>query len=168
MPVGAAVMGWRAWAAVAGAVVLVAVVWKVQDWRYGARIAQMEQAQAETIVAAVEAARDEERRRLAVVENAREEAQTQARAAVAAAGAATAARQRLQQRIAALLADATRRAPALADGGSGKPSGDALDLLAGVLERALDAAGQMASYADRLRVAGLTCEAAYDGVREPR
>lgn len=31
--------------------------------------------------------------------------------------------------------------------------------------RALDTAGQLAAYADRARIAGLTCERAYDEVR---
>lgn len=163
MPVGAAVMGWRAWAAVAGAVVLVAVVWKVQDWRYGARIAQMEQAQAETIVAAVEAARDEERRRLAVVESARDDAQKQAAAAAADAAGARAERDRLRARTNALAQAAAARDPALADGSA---TGTApADLLAYMLERAIDRAEALAGVADRARIAGLTCERIYDEVR---
>jgi hypothetical protein len=70
----------------------------------------------------------------------------------------------LQQRIDALVANTAHRNPALADGGPSKPSGDAVDMLAHMLGRALDAAGQLAVYADKLRIAGLMCERAYDGV----
>ncbi|WP_048639114.1 DUF2514 family protein [Brenneria goodwinii] len=39
-------------------------------------------------------------------------------------------------------------------------------LLADVLQRADDRAGELAAYADRARVAGLTCERAYDAITE--
>jgi len=51
------------------------------------------------------------------------------------------------------------RNPTLAAGGP--PTGSSVDMLAHVLGRAVQAAGQLAEYADRARIAGLTCERAY-------
>jgi len=70
--------------------------------------------------------------------------------------------QQLQQRVDTLLADARASNPALADGGP--TAGTSIDLLAYVFGRALDAAGQLAEYADSARIAGLTCARAYDSL----
>ena len=67
-----ALAGWRGYAAAAFAGA--AVAWIAQGWRYGAEIAELQRqqaeddAQAQATVAAVEAARTEERRRTAAVE----------------------------------------------------------------------------------------------------
>jgi hypothetical protein len=162
--------GWRGYAAaaIAGAT----VAWTVQGWRYGAEIAELQRQQAEkndaqarATVAAVEAARTEERRRTAAVEKARDDAQTLAAAAAADAAGVRGERDRMRARANALAHAAAGRDPTLADGG---PAGAAaVDLLAYMLGRAVDRAEALAGVADRARIAGLTCERSYDGLRSP-
>jgi len=156
--------GWRGYAAAAVVAASLAgpTGWIAQGWRKDAQHAQYLAAQAQATVAAVEAARIEERRRTAAVEKARDDAQKQAAVAAADASAARVAGQRLRARIDAILADASSRDPALASGGA--PTGAPLDLLAYMLRGAIDRAGQLAEYADHARIAGLTCERAYDGL----
>lgn len=48
--------------------------------------------------------------------------------------------------------------------GQGQRGADALDLLVDVLGRADQRAGELAEYADRLRIAGLACERSYDAL----
>lgn len=142
----------------------------VQDWRYGAQIAVIDRNQARQLeqlalatVKSVEAARSEEGRRTAVVENERDNAKEMARAASADAVTARSAASGLRERIDQIHADAIRRDPTLADGGPA--AGTPVDMLAHVLGRAIDTAEQLAAYADSARIAGLTCERTYDGVR---
>ncbi|WP_280817548.1 DUF2514 family protein [Variovorax sp. TBS-050B] len=47
---------------------------------------------------------------------------------------------------------------------SGQPSGDPVGLLVDVLGRADKRAGELAEYADRLRIASVACERSYDGL----
>ena len=144
--------------------------WTAQGWRYGEKLASDQRDHAlvleklaQATVASVEAARNLEQRRTAVVEKARNDAIQLAVAARNDASARATAELRLRQRIGQILADARSRDPALADGGP--TTGAALDMLAYVLGRAIDRAGQLAQYADDARIAGLTCERSYDGVR---
>lgn len=145
-------------------------VWIVQGWRYDAQIAVIERDRATQLeqlawatVESVEAARSEGTRRTAVVESERDNAKEMARSAIADAVTARADAGRLRGRIGEILTDATRRDPALVDGGP--PAGSTVDMLAHVLGRAIDTAEQLAAYADSARIAGLTCERTYDGVR---
>lgn len=165
--------GWRGYAAaaLAGGMVLGAAAWTVRGWRGDAALARSEanhatvmEEHARAALAAVDAARTEEQRRAAALEDARNDALEKAAAAADDAATAHAAGQRLRARIDALVADAGRRDPALAAGGPA--AGDSIDMLAHVLGRAIDAAGQLATYADRARIAGLTCERAYDSLFE--
>lgn len=48
--------------------------------------------------------------------------------------------------------------------GQGEPGAEPIDLLASLLDRADSAAGELASYADELHAAGLTCERAADAL----
>nr|WP_255508620.1 DUF2514 family protein [Achromobacter sp. ACM02] len=122
-------------------------------------------AQSQATVAAVEAARTEERRRTAAMEQARDNAQKKAAVAVADAAGTRVERDRLRARANTLARAAVAEQPALADAG---PSGAAaVDLLAYMLGRAIDRAEALAGVADRARIAGLTCERAYDEVRDP-
>jgi len=172
MSLGTLTVGWRGYAAaaLAGALVAGAAAWTVQGWRGEAQLARAEaeyarerDQQAQATVAAVEAARNEERRRTAVMESARDDAQKQAAAAAADAAGARAERDRLRARTNALAQAAAARDPALADGSA---TGTApADLLAYMLERAIDRAEALAGVADRARIAGLTCERIYDEVR---
>lgn len=111
-------------------------------------------------LAAVAAARAEEQRRTAAQSEIAKDANQQRTAALADAFAARAAAGSLQQRVDQLVAAA--RHPAAAAGGPA--AGDALDLLADVLRRADQRAGELAEYADRARIAGQQCERDYDAL----
>ncbi|HHT8835096.1 TPA: DUF2514 family protein [Burkholderia cenocepacia] len=109
---------------------------------------------------AVEAARAEEQRRTAAQSENAKDANKQRVAALADAFAARAAAGSLQQRVDQLVAAA--RHPAAA---AGSPAAsDSLDLLADVLGRADQRAGELAEYADRARIAGQQCERDYDAL----
>ncbi|MCA8239842.1 DUF2514 family protein [Burkholderia sp. AU32262] len=109
---------------------------------------------------AVEAARAEEQRRTAAQSEIANDANKQRTAALADAFAARAAAGSLQQRVDQLVASA--RHPTTA---AGSPAtGDALDLLADVLGRADERAGELAAYADAARIAGQQCERDYDAL----
>ena len=109
---------------------------------------------------AVDAARVEEQRRTAAQSEIANDANQQRTAALADAFAARAAAGSLQQRVDQLVAAA--RNPAAT---AGSPAaGDALDLLADVLGRADQRAGELAEYADRARIAGQQCERDYDAL----
>ncbi|MDN7729246.1 DUF2514 family protein [Burkholderia orbicola] len=116
-------------------------------------------AQAEKIKA-VDAARAEEQRRTAAQSENAKDANRQRTAALADAFAARAAAGSLQQRVDQLVAAAHH--PAASTGSSA--TGDALDLLADVLGRADQRAGELAEYADRARIAGQQCERDYDAL----
>lgn len=171
MSVGSALIGWRGYAAaaLAGAVIAGGMAWVVQGWRGEADLAAEvaaraleRDAQAQATITAVEAARTEGRRRTAAVENARDDFQKLAAAAAADAAGARAERDRMRSRADSLARTAAGRDPALA---AGSPAGAAaVDLLAYMLGRAIDRAEAVASVADRARIAGLTCERAYDGL----
>lgn len=164
--------GWKGYAAAAmvGALAAGCGAWTAQAWRYTAQLAdvravhaQERDAQAQATVAAVEAARSEERRRMAAMEKARDDAQTLAAAAAADAAGARDERDRMRARANTLARAAVTRDPALAQG---SPSGAAAsDLLAYMLGRAVDRAEALAGIADRARIVGLTCEWAYDALR---
>lgn len=111
-------------------------------------------------LAAVDAARAEEQRRTAAQSEIAKDANQQRTAALADAFAARAAAGSLQQRVDRLVAAA--RNPAAATGSPA--ASDALDLLADVLGRADERAGQLAEYADRARIAGQQCERDYDAL----
>ncbi|WP_176331781.1 DUF2514 family protein [Burkholderia vietnamiensis] len=109
---------------------------------------------------AVAAARAEEQRRTAAQSEIANDANQQRTAALADAFAARAAAGSLQQRVDRLVAAAHN--PAVA---AGSPAaGDAVDLLADVLGRADQRAGELAEYADRARIAGQQCERDYDAL----
>ncbi|OZI56728.1 DUF2514 domain-containing protein [Bordetella genomosp. 4] len=167
-----ALAGWKGYAAVAvvAAILVGPCAWVIQGWRYEARIANIEAAHAQTMndqaqatVAAVEAARTEERRRTAAVEKARDEAQEKARVAAADADRVHTELGRLRKHANTLARAAVARDPVAADGG---PAGtNAVDLLAYMLSRVSDRAAELAKVADRARIAGMMCERAYDAVR---
>ncbi|MFY2835822.1 DUF2514 family protein [Achromobacter xylosoxidans] len=167
-------VGWRGYAAavLVGALAAGGAASAVQAWRYTAQLAEMradhaeeQAAQATATAAAIEAVRNEERRRMAAVEIARDDAQKQAAAAAADAVGARDERDRLRARANTLARAAVTRDPALADG---SPSGAAaVDLLAYMFGRAVDRAEALAGVADRARIAGLTCERIYGGLSKP-
>jgi hypothetical protein len=163
-----ALAGWKGYAAAAvvAAILVAACTWIIQGWRYTAQIATLEAGHAKAMddlaqatVAAVEAARTEERRRTAAVEKARDEAQEEARAAAADADGVRTELGRLRRHANTLARAAVARDPAAADGGP--PGASPVDLLAYMLSRVSDRAAELARVADRARIAGLTCERTY-------
>lgn len=93
-----------------------------------------------------------------------DEAERQAAEAAAGLARADAARSRVQQRADSLAAACYRPAPgAGAVAGSSNAAGAGL-LLANVFGRADTRAGQLADYADKLRVAGEACNREHDSV----
>ncbi|MBU9649337.1 DUF2514 domain-containing protein [Burkholderia multivorans] len=123
-------------------------------------IADMKADAATAQAKAVDAARAEEQRRTAAQSEIAKDANQQRTAALADAFAARAAAGSLQQRVDQLVAAA--RHPATS---AGSPAaGDALDLLADVLGRADEAAGELAKIADERGIAGQQCERDYDAL----
>lgn len=157
-------------AALAGAVVLAAAgggVWLYGRDQYSAgvqsEVARHELAMAQASAAAEQAARNEEARRAAAIEEIQRDAQTAVAAAQRDAAAADAVSDRLRAQLARLRADRAAGDPVSTLRG---PAGaDALDLLAELFSRADGHAGELAAIADRARAAGLACERAYDAMR---
>ncbi|WP_424624431.1 DUF2514 family protein [Achromobacter marplatensis] len=168
---GQALAGWKGYAVVGlvAAALASCAAWTAQGWRYTAQLAdlraahaQERDAQAQATVAAVEAVRNEERRRMAAVEIARDDAQKQAVAAAADAAGARDERDRLRARTNALARAAAVRDP---DAAGGSPAGaSAVDLLAYMLGRVSERATELAEIADRARIAGLTCERLHESL----
>jgi hypothetical protein len=119
-------------------------------------------------IKAVDNARIEEQRRTAAqteVANAARKETEGARADARAAGdAAGELRKRVDQLLAAARAGSNTTSAVSRPGERG---GDPLDVLVGVLERSDRASGDLAEYADNLKVAGLACERSYDALRAP-
>jgi hypothetical protein len=112
------------------------------------------------------AARAEETRRESEKQKVIDEARTETAAAQSAAVDAAAAAVGLRQRVAALVA--TSRAAShssAASGGAGKPDQDALDVLSDVLARSDAVSGDLAAYADSLKISGAACERFSDQLR---
>ncbi|ANC42919.1 hypothetical protein A6P55_00175 [Pandoraea pnomenusa] len=81
----------------------------------------------------------------------------------AAAHAADASSKRMRKQLAIFTAAA--RHPPTSGGSAPADSGtDPLDLLAGLLSRADEAAGDLAKFADAAHIAGLACERSYDAL----
>ena len=169
---GQALVGWKGYAAVGlvAATLASCAAWTAQGWHASATLAKAEaahaaerDAQAQATVAAVEAVREEGKRRTAAVEKARDDATKQAAAAAADAAGARAERDGLRIRANSLARAAVSRDPAAADGG---PSGAAaVDLLAYMLGRVSDRAEELAGVVDLADIAGLTGARAYDEAR---
>lgn len=168
------ITGWKGYVAAALIAAAVAGVssWKVNGWRYEARLAraeathsQMLEQIAEATVLSVQAARAEEQRLAIELEKQRDHSRKQTEALTADLAAGRTASNRLRKELDALRA----RYASIDTGASGRgegqqgadPIGVLIDLYAG-----LDQSGrEVTEYADRLRIAGLTCEQASDAVR---
>ncbi|AJY18396.1 DUF2514 domain-containing protein [Burkholderia multivorans] len=104
--------------------------------------------------------RNEIRRQLAAQQEIATDAAKQRDQARRDAAAADGAADGLRKHVAALVADARRAAAS-----AGSPAtDDALDLLADVLGRTDDAAGELAKIADERGIAGQQCERSYDAL----
>ncbi len=89
---------------------------------------------------------------------------TQVRADAAIADAAAG---RLQQRVAALVAEARRAATSPGPAGASAPAGDPIGMLADLQRRADEAAGVLARIADERGAAGDACVRAYEALTAP-
>jgi Protein of unknown function (DUF2514) len=141
--------------------------WEAQGWRKDAEISAINEdrsrereTQAHAQAKAVDDARTEERRITDVQTRNANEAIKQLKAAQASALAADAAGRELRARIAAL-ANAARRPDDPAAVAAGAATRDPVLLLADVLGRADQRAGDLAKYADAARIAGRQCERDY-------
>ncbi|MNN17432.1 hypothetical protein D3C81_1306200 [compost metagenome] len=121
--------------------------------------------QASAQIKAVDEARIEEQRRTAAQTEIANAATKDLERARGDARTADDAAERLRVRVAELLAASRAGKDSGASSpGADKPGGDPLDVLVGVLERSDRASGILAYYADRLKVAGLSCERSYDSL----
>ena len=141
--------------------VLFGAGWISQGWRLNAQIAQMQADSAQELTAAIQQARAEEQRRQVALEGIRKDAHEQISTAVSDADAARVAAVGLQQRVDRL---AARRCPSVTDG---SPAADPAGLLlADLLGRIDQRAGELAAHADRSRIAGEACVASYKSLIE--
>lgn len=168
-----ALLGWKGYVAAAGAGAIVAglAVGIGQGWRHDAAIstmvathAQVMQGYADAAYLAQEQAREEEHRRIAAMENIRNE--TDQELARVRADERAAAERRVQHAAEEFAARNRCTAGSTGIAGAGQAGTDPLDLLAELFGRADDRAGELAAIADRARVAGLACEQAYGSLRD--
>jgi hypothetical protein len=120
-------------------------------------------AQQEARILADRAQRTEEQRRAAAIAQEAANAQTRISALEDDVRHAGAAADGLRA-AAAGAASRSRASACSATASAAQPGGDPLGLLVDVLGRADKRAGELAEYADRLRVAGIACERSYDAL----
>jgi hypothetical protein len=157
----------RVWVALAFAAVLAAL--GVQTMRLShahAERASLMQQYAEAARQAEADARAEETRRQAITDEEARHGQERIAAVEMERDAARADGDRLRDAIRAATSGA-RPNPGSASGGPGKPLADPIGMFAELLERADRRAETVSGYADRLRVAGETCERYGDGLQAP-
>lgn len=135
------------------------VTWKVQDWRYDGKLADLGKAQAVAITEAGNKARAEEQRRQSAVNKEASDAREQNKAATVDAGAADAAGDRLHVDANKFAASACAGDPGATQRGASATR--AAMVLSDLLQRADKRAGELAVAYDRARIAGLACEATY-------
>lgn len=135
--------------------------WLANGWRLGEQIADIRADHSEALAASEQRARKIESGWYAGMLEVQRNAKEKLDAVAADAAAAGSAADRLRERVAEL-----SRRPAACPGSTGR--GEAAEpaqlVLADVLSRIDAEAGELAAYADRARVAGMTCEAAYDSL----
>lgn len=112
-------------------------------------------------------ARAEEQRRAAAQEQARADAHEQRTIADAGAAGADAAGQRLRDDSANFAATVSCPGTDTAAIARGKAATRAAMVLSDLLARADDRAGELAAAYDKARIAGLACEASYNGLTKP-
>ena len=133
--------------------------WRVKWAEQAERLADAERAYTEL-------ARAEELRRQAAINEVTTNAQTEIDRARADAAAAHAAADSLRDQAKRLAAAAGKTCGNPSPATAGKAAGSAGLVLADVLGRADDAAGELAAALDRSRIAGLACERAYDALKQ--
>jgi|GEM_PF-1173553 len=150
------------------AVIGFASAWRMQGWRYEARIAEIHNAHALSLAQAQATARAFEHRRIEEIEHVRASAQTQIDAMRADSARATATADRLRGELARVRASGTPDDPAATDRSARQSDSATADLLASVLSGMEPEARTLAQYADELRIAAQACEASYDSLRAAR
>ncbi len=172
MPVIAsmAALPWRRIGIAVAAATLLAIGWAVNGWRLGRelerlhrQIADERRAAAWEQSKAVDSARLKYQREVEAQTRIANEATRQRDVALADARAARGAEQRVRDQVAALVRQYTSPGDSTFAGG-GAPAGDAVRVLADVLERADRRAGVLAEALDASFIAGLACERAYDAL----
>ncbi|MEX3556616.1 MAG: DUF2514 family protein [Burkholderia gladioli] len=148
----------RVWLAVLLALFIGSGVGYVGGHRAATKSEQAKQQKA--TLAAVNAARVEEQRRTAAQQEIADEASKQRNVARADAATAASAADGLRRQVAALVSRARHSTPAAGSA----PADDPIGVLADVLGRADERAGELAAYADRARIAGQACERSYDAL----
>src|SRR5690606_18289185 len=148
--------------------------WLVNGWRWDAKLARSESQHAQVLeqlahgtVAATQAARAEEARRTAAVEEQRDVAQQQAQALELDVAAAASSADRLRRELDTLRRRGSACSAATPNGGSGEQGTDTIGLLIDVLTGMESVGREVAEYADLLRIAGAACEGALDAMRAP-
>ena len=135
--------------------------WLANGWRLGEQIAEIRADHAEAVAAEQQRARQIESGWHAGMLEVQRNAQEKLDAVAADAAAAGSAADRLRARVAEL---SRRPAACPVATGGGEAADPARLVLADVLSRIDAAAGELAAHADRARVAGMACEAAYDSL----
>ncbi|HCN72071.1 MAG TPA: hypothetical protein DIS96_10265 [Pusillimonas sp.] len=156
-----ALIGWKGY--VAAAALAGVAAWVVQGWRYDVKISRIETAQATALADAQANARKIEQASAAAIEEVAKNADEKIAAATADADAARDSAGRLRAELARLRRSS--EAAAIASPGEAESGIDTIGVLIDVLEGMERNGREVAAYADRLKVAGLACERAYDSVR---
>lgn len=112
-------------------------------------------------------ARAEEKRRQAEIDEVRDHAQEEIAQAQADATAAGIESGRLHEQARRLAARASQCASNTGTAQGGQAAGQPAMVLADLLSRADERAGELAAAYDRARVSGLACERAYDAISQP-
>ena len=132
-----------------------AVSWSYTKNHYAAKIAKIEQANAEREAEIATAVLEAQQNQITQMETALNEAQKQTIQARADADAANAANGRLRQSLANYRA---KYASTTSSSGQGQPDSDPIGVLAELLEGLADRGAEISRYADEVKIAGLVCE----------
>lgn len=135
---------------------------KDDEWRL--KWAEQSQRLADAERAYIDLAKAEELRRMTAINEVSQSAQTEIDRARADADAARAAADGLRNQAKRLAATASKACGNPGTAATGKAAGSAGLVLADVLGRTDDAAGELAAALDRSRIAGMACEKAYDSL----
>jgi hypothetical protein len=134
--------------------------WIVNGWRLKGELQRQATAYAQNVTAAVEKAREEDNRRTKALVEALDAAQQDLIVALTDRDRARTASDSLRERARAVATTCSNPAAA----GTSAAAKAAGDLLADVLGRIDEAAGDIAAHADRAVIAGTACERAYDSL----
>ncbi len=150
---------WLLYAALVAALLL--GIWRLDESRQQIGYDRATAEQAVRDKAADAAARDKETKWQQDIDGVAYDAQKKIDALETELASAGVAADRLRA-AAKIAASRARTNPGPADASTGKPGADPLDLLVAVLDRHSQELVRVGDFADRLRVAGLACERAYD------